>query len=764
MNSNATTSQEQELISSSLRGGSYGSNDDNGISHVYQKKIDYMKYLPLVNFVLLVFVIIGGSVYISTNNGESLSSTTAAIGHLSRNLILQQFSQEQRIRSQGDSGITNTRGLFDGDDVFDDNTYASGNGAAGAVHDHADYFNTFGMGELQVVMNGVEFQTRHNDYLLYMPSTTSSEYGASEEISLPDIPLEILNKNTVEEQVIEMQEWFRAFKTQNISHRNYTAYFKPILCYLEGTWVMDDDILEEPFDSDRHEIDAATWRELHDKIRYLANSGRKDPRENLAHLPSSIRNLYNNTYPIISNWEYRILCSPLKNDITTRRFKISSDLHIQLLGSPETRSELYYSRRARFEINKWIDKNDAQNENGIDFNKYWWNEGRKTWNYLDYLMEQIPGKDNYLANLTDELPDGNARTIHFNNNGEYINSGYYSRYYGLSDNDAMGSTKHRRGWSDRYLFAAKTTQKKVSPISFDYEITETNPNTFVSTQSRWTYAIPLEIIYLTPLTKWNPYNVPYYDSVREFESIHANQGRSGSCEPGDEYIGWSNNYAYFTPMQFFENKQHESVGADTAKDGICILDKNGISHQVKASGHWITFPSINNGVGKVRQRYPIFPIHYGGSLPYKETKSLQDMILDKENYDDIENGIKFWTQDRDLKYGFTLSLIGGNHEHEIYIPGWKVNYYWYDDINEKYTNGSNYIITEIADIANQHQHTVQIYRYQSTSTQDNNNKWNYYILKCRSGTDSDTDLTLVPYQNNSCSDGHDQLIRDTSDL
>ena len=33
----------------------------------------------------------------------------------------------------------------------------------------------------------------------------------------------------------ELREWFRAFKTQNKSHRNYPEYFKPILCYLEGS-------------------------------------------------------------------------------------------------------------------------------------------------------------------------------------------------------------------------------------------------------------------------------------------------------------------------------------------------------------------------------------------------------------------------------------------------------------------------------------------------------------------------------------------------
>ena len=56
----------------------------------------------------------------------------------------------------------------------------------------------------------------------------------------------------------------------------------------------------------------------------------------------------------------------------------------QLLSSPETREELYYSRRARFELNKYI------NLDNIDDDTQWTN-GRKTWNYLDYLMEQIPG-------------------------------------------------------------------------------------------------------------------------------------------------------------------------------------------------------------------------------------------------------------------------------------------------------------------------------------------------------------------------------------
>ena len=337
-----------------------------------------------------------------------------------------------------------------------------------------------------------------------------------------------------------MQEWFRAFKAQNKTHRNYTEYFKPILCYLEGTWVLDKNALIEPFVSERHFIDASNWKQLHDKIRWMYNGGRKNARENLAALPSSIRNLVNNTYPIVSNWEYRMICHPLKNDVPTSRFRIVDDLAVQLLSAPETRDELYWRRRARFQLNKYINLEDIDDDNQ-------WTEGRKTWNYLDYLMEQIPGKDNYAANITDELPDGSQRAMHYINSDQPINAGYYSRYYRLSEMDKMGSTGHRRGYSDRYLFAAKTTQQKVSPIEFDFELNASgNDSLYAHTVSRWSYAVPFEIIYLTPLTNWNPFNISYVEK-EEFD-----EKRTGECTKTDAFDGWSSKNAFFTPSGFFE--------------------------------------------------------------------------------------------------------------------------------------------------------------------------------------------------------------------
>merc|ERR1719295_985111 len=382
-------------------------------------------------------VVTDGEASFDLDATDTVQDLKAAIGHLSRMLILAQFSTEQRIRSEGDSGLTNVRGYYDGDAAYDDGTYT--NGAVASIHDHANNMLIVGIGEIQAVLNGAEFQTRHNDYNLHMPSTTSDVYGATEPVPYLDVPPEVTSLSNITEQVLEMQEWFRAFKEQNSSHRNYSQYFRPILCYVEGTWILDDNTLEEPFDSDRHTIDAKTWQQLHDKIRWMANSGRKNTAENLAHLPSSIRNLVNDTYPIISNWEYRIVSHPLKNDIPTSRFRISDDLSVQLMGSPKTREELYFDRRARFDLNKYIDVDDPDGDHR-------WSEGRKRWNYLDYLMEQIPGKDNYGANITDELPDGTQRVIQYNTD-ETVNAGYYSRFYGLTGTDAMGTSKHRRGWA-----------------------------------------------------------------------------------------------------------------------------------------------------------------------------------------------------------------------------------------------------------------------------------------------------------------------------
>lgn len=60
-----------------------------------------------------------------------------------------------------------------------------------AIHGHPNYRGTVGLGEIVAVLNGVEFRTRHNDYKMKMPSLSSSEYGASEDVPYPEVPPEV---------------------------------------------------------------------------------------------------------------------------------------------------------------------------------------------------------------------------------------------------------------------------------------------------------------------------------------------------------------------------------------------------------------------------------------------------------------------------------------------------------------------------------------------------------------------------------------------
>ena len=60
------------------------------------------------------------------------------------------------------------------------------------IHNHNNYPDTIGLGELVAVLNGVEFRTRHNDYRLKMPSVNSMNYGSTASIPKPGVPPQVL--------------------------------------------------------------------------------------------------------------------------------------------------------------------------------------------------------------------------------------------------------------------------------------------------------------------------------------------------------------------------------------------------------------------------------------------------------------------------------------------------------------------------------------------------------------------------------------------
>ncbi|XP_005104512.2 uncharacterized protein LOC101848451 [Aplysia californica] len=114
------------------------------------------------------------------------------LAKLSQYAMMQQFAAEERVRSEGYSGVNVIRGTEMGIFNYHSNSHV-GNGMM-AIHDHPNYFRTIGQGEIVAVLNGVSFRTRHNDYSLVMASPNSTEKHAVEDIPFPEVPPEVTNK------------------------------------------------------------------------------------------------------------------------------------------------------------------------------------------------------------------------------------------------------------------------------------------------------------------------------------------------------------------------------------------------------------------------------------------------------------------------------------------------------------------------------------------------------------------------------------------
>lgn len=80
------------------------------------------------------------------------------------------------------------------------------------IYDYINNICIVGLGEFVGVFNGVEFRIRYNDYCLFMFSMKKKEYYVIEEILFFDVLLEVKSKFIVEEEIIEMCEWFKVWK------------------------------------------------------------------------------------------------------------------------------------------------------------------------------------------------------------------------------------------------------------------------------------------------------------------------------------------------------------------------------------------------------------------------------------------------------------------------------------------------------------------------------------------------------------------------
>ncbi len=523
-------------------------------------------------------------------------------------------------------------------------------------------------------------------------------------------PPQVSAKGSVQEQIAEMREWFRAWANQNYTERDYRSYFKPVLCYLEGYWsISDEETIDEPFDSDRHFLSASSWLELAQLIMFKFGSGHKDPAENEAMLPTMIRGLADGIHPELAQWNYQILCHPLADDLPLNRFRAENDLtgrmHYKIGKSVR---DYKNTRSARFVLNA-----DDQD---------WWKKG-SSFNprLLDKLMAQIPGMDGPGDPIEDRAFGDRYKSIF----GGTLNARNYHSYYQLKDADANGRKIMERGYNDPNMFMALTNQDKVSSIKASH----CYGGTCTTETQKWTYAVPLEVIYLTPLNRWNPYDLEYKGHATEPYGESAEIDSDGNRRTGDNdpllaYNGTNHRTFYHIPEAFFQSDL-EADPADTSRQVVWVLDRQGLPRAVRASGIRIQFPNIP-GVGTLRQRYIIAPLSVEGDPIWKELEALKDLFFhpgrfpkvvencydepfeyDPEgiidlDYSVLDHATMQQGKVEDVCFELAAADEGDGHVHEVHVSGQQLlNIYNGDD--------SAYFTTS-AGGEDGHSHTIQIYR------------------------------------------------------
>ena len=141
--------------------------------------------------------------------------------------------------------------------------------------------------------------------------------------------------------------------------------------------------------------------------RFTSYTGSKSILENLPFLPTTIMRFVNESIPVLAQWNYRINCHPLQQDVPLSKFKLVDDVANRMRYKRSFKQYLH-SRAARFSL----DDGGADRPMKITF--------------LDDLMEEIPGKDNYVANLTDIGFNAEGASLDYKT-GKMKNVGFYHR-------------------------------------------------------------------------------------------------------------------------------------------------------------------------------------------------------------------------------------------------------------------------------------------------------------------------------------------------
>ena len=312
---------------------------------------------------------------------------------------------------------------------------------------------------------------------------------------------------------------------------------------------------------------------------------------------------FNKSKPIYSKFDHRILSHQLTKDLPTSHLKLVLD-PVSELRNDWNQQTYEHSAAAKFDI-EGVDVNGRRPLPGHEKSLFY--------SYLDGMMEEVPGKDNYGASITANGFDATIKSANPRNKGKILNGAHYHRPYKLTTKDAMGVDTAQRSYCDR-VYVALTSQMKVAGPS--YHVTDRRGKVTKTVKVKASYAVPIEIVYLTPLNKWNPFEIEYKSDCKDV---------TGTGTQADPFTAYCPERYFITPDSFYTGGSATSC----SNCGNLMYFKSPKSNSpvcLRPSGIHTKLPRIKGIDGIIRQRYPIMPVNREGSSVWKKLTAIEDSV------------------------------------------------------------------------------------------------------------------------------------------
>jgi hypothetical protein len=476
-------------------------------------------------------------------------------------LAWEQHTQAMYRRARGHSGLMAIRQYTYHGDLR--GTASSEKGTPGHMHQHPEWGDLVGTGEVWGVINGWTFKARHRDHHMERPADVGSAWLATEKLLPPPLPPAITSETTVAGQTAAMVELFRRYNAGE-----FPVGFRADLTALEVWFEPYSSTIGDTFHSQRHALQTNSMTDALRLMMHYAHSGLKDRFENQSVEMPLVAWVDAAGNPQLGILRYRMVCTALTS-----------------MG--DVRQYLEPVEDLTFEEGGW----------GRSSQRYRVIDGANAPGALDTMMSLLPGLDGAGANLTEtHTRYGVAESIRtWADGNKPLNAAYYNRFAQALGDDAANRHHFIRSDYDPYLFVASNTRTEVLPMKLG------------AATYRWSWAIPMEIVIRTPLESWNPHNVPTVADSGNYDTAGTQANPIRGLNPAAG--------AYFmTPAELYSGASNAEA-ADTATGEYWVMCGDGAARKMRASGIWMQTPPII-GAGSATTRYAIHPEHQEGDKPY----------------------------------------------------------------------------------------------------------------------------------------------------